>query len=445
MKYKCKSCGFIHEGEMPDGYYCPLCGANFSFFDILEKEKIKYSRKYFDTNNPGINRILEKCIDCGTCQKTCKKLNCISDGKTCTSCGQCILTCPTGALTPKYDYKKVLEYIKNPEYIVIALTSPAVRVSLGDAFNLKYGEFLENKMVSALKNIGFDYVFDVTFGADLTSMEEAYELKQNIREGRVMFSSCCPAWISYAYTFHPELKENISTCKSPIGMETSIIKNYYLEEEKIDKSKVILVAVTPCTAKKAEIIEGDCDFCITTSELALLIKESNIDFNSLKDEKFDNINGSSSGTIYGVSSGVTLSVLRVLYHYEINKDLNMDEVSIRKKDFYKEIKVKINDKLIKCASVSTMTDLEKILPLKDEFNFIEVMNCLGGCVYGGGQVLTSQADKDKIIKERSKSLLNKDNNPRVKYPYKNPVIKELYEEFLIKPGSDKAIHYLHTK
>ena len=445
MKYKCQKCGFIHFGEMPDGYYCPLCHSNFSYFELVEHEEKKYNRKTIKEDNPGINRIYEKCINCGVCTRTCENIVGIKDDSICINCGQCILTCPTGALTPKYDYQKVLEYINNPEYTIIALTSPAVRVGIGDAFGYKPGEFLESKMVSSLKKIGFDYVFDTTFGADLTSMEEAFELKNRLEKNELMFSSCCPSWVKYACIYHPELISNLSTCKSPIGMEASVIKNIYLKEEELDPNNTIIVAVTPCTSKKVEIIGTDCDLVITTSELAHLIKEENIDFKSLEDAEFDTINGSSSGTIYGASSGVTLSVIRVLYYYITGKDLTSDEISIKDKEYYKEIKVKINKQIITCAAVSTLQNLEKILKIKDEFNFIEVMNCSGGCINGGGQVLMPINEKDSIRDARIKELFKKDIKPYIKYPYKNPVIKDLYEDFLDKPGSNKCEELFHTK
>lgn len=445
MKYKCSKCGFIHIGELPDGYYCPVCRSNFSFFELLEAEKKKYNRKPISADNPSINRIPEKCINCGSCAKICERIVGIPDKNECIKCGQCVLTCPTGALTPKYDYHTVLDLINDDEYTVIALTSPAVRVGIGDAFGFPIGKFLEGKMVAALKQIGFDYVFDTAFGADLTSMEEAWELKSRLEKKELMFTSCCPSWVNYACIYHPELIKNLSTCKSPIGMEASIIKNYYTGLDDIDKDKLIIVAVTPCTSKKNEILNTDCDYVITTSELALLIRELNIDFKKIEDEPFDSVNGSSSGTIYGASGGVTLSVIRVLYYYLTGRDLSADEVSIKDKEFYRETKVKINKEIITCASVSTLYNLEKVLKIKDEFNFIEVMNCPGGCINGGGQILMPQSEKEKIKKERSKSLYKDDIKPRIKYPYKNPIIKNLYDEYLDHPGSDKAIEVFHHK
>lgn len=451
MKYRCKTCGFIHEGELNDGYYCPMClGSLFNFELISDEEKI-YNRVNISNDNNCIYRIDEKCINCGACFRTCQnKVNIKYDSNKCTGvcigCGQCILSCPVGALVPKYDYNKVLEYINNPDYIVAVITSPAVRVSIGDAFGYESGSFLEGKMVAALKSIGFDYVFDTTFGADLTSMEEAYELKLRIDKNKKgMFSSCCPSWVKYASIYHPELLKDISSCDSPIGMESTIIKEYFAKNEDIDLSKFILVALTPCTSKKEEIISGKCDYVLTTSELSLLLRENNIDFNSLEDEDFDSIVGSSSGTIFGSSGGVALSVLRVLYNYETGKDLTSDLVLINDKEFYKEIKVKIGSKIVKLASVSTMSNLEKILNIKDEFDLIEVMNCDGGCISGGGQILMPIADMQKIKEARSKSLNKRDYKPLIKYPYKNEYIKEIYDNLLIAPGSNVSKKLLHVK
>ena len=189
MKYRCKNCGFIHLGELNDGYYCPYCLGSLFDFELIEDEEKKYNRVNISEDNHSIYRIDDRCINCGACFRTCQnKVNIKYDSNKCNGvcigCGQCILSCPVGALVPKYDYNKVLEYINNPEYIVAVLTSPAVRVGIGDAFGYEAGAFLEGKMVAALKALGFDYVFDTTFGADLTSMEEAHELKLRIEKNK---------------------------------------------------------------------------------------------------------------------------------------------------------------------------------------------------------------------------------------------------------------------
>lgn len=444
MKYKCQICGFIHEGEMPDGYFCPLCRHGSFYFDIIDEEEKVYNRVLITEDNNCINRIEEKCINCGICTKTCLSLGNINQNEEksiCIGCGQCILTCPKSALTPKYDYNKVMDYINDDNYLVAVMTSPAVRVSIGDAFGFEKGEFLENKLVGVLKNIGFDYVFDTTFGADLTSMEEAYELKERLENNqKPMFSSCCPSWVKYAKMYHPEIIDNISTCKSPIGMESTILKEYFAKEEELDK-KLIVVALTPCTSKKDEIKESNCDYVITTSELALLIRELNIDFKSIKEEEFDEIKGSSSGCIYGGSKGVTISVLRVLYNYITNKDLKDKDILIINKGYYDEIKLKVGKQIIKCACVSTLKNLEQLLKIKDEFDFIEVMNCDGGCISGGGQILTPIADKEELKIKRATNLNKVDKNTTIKYPYNNPIIIDLYEDFLKEKGN----HLLHLK
>jgi ferredoxin hydrogenase len=449
MIYKCKNCGFLHEGVMPDGYLCPICHSSIFDFELIEEEHKVYNRVKVDPNNPSIQRIEEKCINCGACSKTCENIvgikydSSICDG-ICINCGQCILTCPKGALVPKYNYQEVMALINDQTKKVAVMTSPAVRVGIGDAFDYKEGEFLEGKMVASLKALGFDYVFDTTFGADLTSMEEGHELSERINENNLpMFTSCCPSWVKYISIYHPELIKNLSTCKSPIGMESTIIKEIYAKEESIDLNNFILVALTPCTSKKYENQKTYVDYTITTSELALMIREANIDFKSLDDLSFDEIKGSSSGTIYGTSGGVALSALRVLYNKETGKDLQTNEVLITNKKYFKEIKVKINKKIIKCAVISTMPNLEKFLKEETNYDFIEVMNCDGGCINGGGQIVMPINQKEELKNKRSKSLLKKDNKPLIKYPYKNPLIKDLYENELTEPGTNEILHTKH--
>lgn len=451
VKYQCQKCNFIHEGELNDGYYCPLCKSNiFDFKEIETKEEVDYKRVYINPDNPSIDRIDDKCINCGACSNTC--INTVNiryknpKKPICINCGQCVLTCPTGAITPKYDYNKVLDLIDQGK-TVIAMMSPAVRVSLGDAFNLKAGENTQGKMITALKRLGFKYVVDTTFGADLTSMEEATELKERIDNEDIlpMFTSCCPSWVKYASIYHPEILRNISTCKTPIGMQSTYIKKYFAKEKKIKSNDIVIVAITPCPAKKDEIIGTYCDYVITTSELALAIRESNIDFNKLKDESFDDLTGSSSGVIFGTSGGVMLSTLRTYYNLETNKDLTPEMVLIKDKGFYKEYSLKINKKIIKTASVYQMENLEKLLPIKDEFIFIEVMNCKSGCIAGGGQIVMPVVEMKNILKSRNKSLMNVDKDNKVRYAYKNKSITKAYNTYLTKPGSKKSKDLLHTK
>ena len=452
VKYKCKKCGFIHDGELPDGYHCPLCRSGLFDFKEMKSDNPdhKYKRVFVDTNNPGIARVEEKCINCGACANTCANLVNIRyknpKKPICINCGQCVLTCPTGALVPKYNYNQVLDLIDDPKKMVVVMTAPAVRVGIGDAFGLKPGEFAEGKMVSALKELGFDYVLDVTFGADLTSMEEAQELSSRIKTfgSLPMFSSCCPSWVKYASIYHPELLPSLSTCKSPIGMQSEIIRKVFINEKKIKEKNLVIVALTPCTSKKYEIANTSCDFCLTTSELALALRENNIDFKELKDKQFDKLIGSSSGTIFGTSGGVTLSTLRTFYYLETGHDLLPEMLLTKNKDFYKEYSVKIGRKIFKAAVVYKMENLEELLKIKEEFIFVEVMNCNNGCIGGGGQILMPIVDMENILSKRSKSLMNKDKTSTIKYPYNNPEIKKLYKEFLTNPGSKLAKELLHT-
>lgn len=453
VKYKCQKCGFIHEGELRDGYYCPFCKVSlFEFKEIKsKKEEPVYNRVFVDPDNPAIMRIEEKCIKCGACSNTCINIVNIRyknpKKPICINCGQCILTCPTGALVPKYDYNKVLDLINNPDKTVVVMTSPAVRVALGDAFGYKAGEFLEGKMVAALKELGFDYIFDTTFGADLTSMEEAAELQQRVKNEDVlpMFTSCCPSWVKYASIYHPELLKNISTCKSPIGMQAAYVRKFFSKEKKIKEKNLVIVALTPCTAKKYELEKNDCDYVITTSEMTLAIKENNIDFKKLPDVNYDDLVGSSSGTIYGTSGGVMLSALRCFYYMETGHHLLSNMIYTKENDFYKEYNVKINKRIYKTAVVYKMENLEKLLPIKDEFTFIEVMNCNHGCIGGGGQIPMPIINQKNILNRRSKSLMKKDEEAIVKYPYNNPAIKKAYKIHLKNPLSSISMENLHTK
>ena len=275
---------------------------------------------YIDKQNKCINRIIERCIECGICKKTCiekEKIDRDIYEKTCLGCGQCILSCPVGALTPKYQYKKVLDYLHDTNKVVTISLAPAVRVSLRETFGYDEDENNLPQLIGALKRIGFDYVFDVTFGADLTVMEEATEFLGIIMDGehRPLFTSCCPAWVSYVTKFYPQYTCYLSTAKSPIGMQGAILNSYFLEKENLKKEDVIHVVVAPCTAKKQEIIDvPGMDICITTSELLLLLKEENVNLKEEKERNFDALlsEGSGAATIFGRKGGVSEAVLRTL-------------------------------------------------------------------------------------------------------------------------------------
>lgn len=397
-------------------------------------------------NNLAISRIEERCIKCGMCLKTCKENNGLE--KDCINCGQCILTCPTGALVPKYSYKQVLNYMHDTDFQVMVITSPAVRVAIGDEFGFEPGSFLEGKMVSALKHLGFSKVFDTTYGADLTIIEEAKELITRLekRQNLPMFTSCCPSWVNYAKKYYSENINQLSTCKSPIGMIGAMVKSYYAEFNNINPSQIILVALTPCVSKKEEIYHNpDVDFCITTSELAMMIREANIDFKSLKDLEFDSLlgKGSGAGLIFGSSGGVTEAVLRTAYYFINNEEApsnfyNLEQV--RGEANFKEAVIDLKKIKINVAVINKLISVKENYEKLKDYDFIEVMTCPGGCIGGAGQPLVAISKLEEYRNSRSQALYEHDKMKKVKSSHNNEAIIEAYQTF-IKKGKVK----LHTK
>ncbi len=422
------------------------------------KEKVPVS---IENDNPSIARIKERCIKCGRCKFICENVVGIKESKkhVCINCGQCLLNCPTGAIVTKYNYKKVLDYINDTEKCVVVQLAPAVRASLGECFGLEAGENTEGKIVAALKKIGFDYVFDTTFGADLTIMEEANEFVKRFKAKKNLpqFTSCCPAWVKYIEIFHPKLIDNLSTCKSPISMQNACLKTYFSELEEIPKEDIISVAITPCTAKKAEISREELiggDYSLTTVELSLMIKELGIDFNNLKEDEFDSLmkRGSSGGIIFASSGGVMESALRSSYYLLTKrrppkKLLNLKEV--RGYENLKQASIKIGNDKIRILVCHGLKNIEPILQDiekgKIDYDFIEVMNCPGGCVGGGGQPLVAIKDQQIINEKRRHALYQENDEVKEKFSYDNENMKEIYESFLDYPNSEKACALLHTK
>lgn len=470
QKYKCSICGKIMEIDNIESVdSCLICGASKEFLElVLEEDNVDLYTPItgpipISSDNLGIERIEEKCIKCGLCSKICQEKVGIKYNKdkalspVCLNCGQCIINCPVGAIRPKYCYKRVIDYIKDTDKVVVAFTSPAVRVALGEEF-LSNDVNVEGKMVASLKKLGFNYVFDTTFGADLTIMEEASELVFRIKNNKDIpqFTSCCPAWVKYLEIYHPKLLNHLSSCKSPIGMQGAIIKNYFSEMMDIPKENIIAVAITPCTAKKAEIKlskDVDTDFVVTTQELALMIREAEIDFNALEDKDFDSImsRGSGAGVIFGNSGGVMEAAVRTAYHLLTGNNPPKDLLEfnlVRGYDNLKEAEVSINDVNLKLLIVHGITNIEKLL--KDlengdcKYHFIEVMNCPGGCVGGGGQPLGIVSRQKEIIEKRISGLYQEDENLSIRFSHENPDVIDLYNSFLGKPLSDKSEELLHT-
>ena len=417
-----------------------------------------------DKNNPSIERDETLCVYCGMCKKTCKVPVCIN-------CGQCANFCPTEAIKEKKSFDKVREIIKNTDKIVVLSTAPAVRVALGEEFDGEEGEYVEGKMVSAIRKLGADYVFDVTFSADLTIVEEASELVRRIQNNGVLpqFTSCCPSWVKFVEMYYPEFRENLSSAKSPISMQSALIKTYFANIKNINPENIISVAVAPCTSKKYEAqreelssaskynkteVSPDTDYVITTRELAEWIKEENIDFNSLEESEFDNLlgKGTGAGVIFGNTGGVMEAALRTAYFYITGKNLPKEQLefhAVRGMDFVKEACIEINGLEVKVAIVHGIDNarnlLEKIKAGEVTYHFVEVMNCIGGCISGGGQPKITLLKLNETRKKRISSLYSEDERLTRRLSHENPEIKEIYENFLGEPLGEISEELLHTE
>lgn len=414
-------------------------------------DKNNKRRVRVDEDNPSIQRIEARCINCGNCMRICEEVVGINhemereDCPICINCGQCVMNCPVGALLTKYDYKKVLNIIHDTDKIVTLSVAPAVRVALGEEFGLSNSNF-EGILPSLARALGFDYVFDISFGADVTVMEEASELVERLtnKSKLPMFTSCCPSWVKYASIYHPELEKNISTTKSPIGIQSTLIKTYFKEFQSIDKN-IISVVVAPCTSKKYEILTGDTDYIITTQELAMMVRESKIDIASLKIGEFDSLlsKGSKAGIMFGRSGGVMESVLNCTHYLMTNEVPKMGQYHIEVDEPICSKDFKIGNKIIRCLVIYSMPALEKILPNMSNYDIIEVMNCSGGCVGGGGQPLIPIQKIKETEKSRKEQLTNED--AKVPYCFQNEDVKALYSSYLSFPLSKKAQSLLHKK
>ena len=429
-----------------------------------------------EIDNPSIMRDDTTCINCGMCKNVCTdyigvhdtySLENTNDTAVCVNCGQCAIVCPVASITAKYDYKQVEKSVLDSDKIVIFTTSPAVRVSLGEEFGMEAGSFEQGKMVGLIRALGADYVLDTNFAADLTIMEEASELISRITnkdKPLPQFTSCCPAWVKYAETYHPELRPNLSTAKSPIGMQGPTIKTYFAEKMNIDPTKIINVAVTPCTAKKFEILRPemnaagehtnnpdmrDMDYVITTRELAKWAKESQISFDNLDNSEYDNFMGESSGagTIFANSGGVMEAALRTAYEFitgEKPPELLYELSPVRGLTEVKDATVIIGDLKINVAVIygtkSATKVIEQLKTGDKKYHFIEVMACPGGCIGGGGQ----PKGENDVRAKRIDSLYSRDKNMAVRQSNDNTQINALYAEFYGKPLSELAEKFLHT-
>lgn len=439
-----------------------------------------------DQSSPYLVRDNSKCIMCKRCVAVCDKMQSVkalgylkdAQGKTyigckdnaklidssCTGCGQCVLACPTGALSDTTDgMQAIKKAIADPKKVTIIAPAPSVRVTLGEEFNNPIGTNVEGKMVAALKRLGFNYVYDIDFGADLTIVEEANELveKMNKDPNTFMLTSCCPAWVDFCCKFYPEFVPNLSSTKSPVQIMGGAIKTYWAKKMNLDPKDVFFAIVMPCTAKKGEIltennaVEGvqDTDAVITVRELANWIRQQGISFNNLEDAKFDKVMGESTGAgvIFGATGGVMEAAIRTAGDLISGKNLEKVEYEqVRGIQGIKEATVEFNGKTIKVAVANGLANarqlLESVKKGEKQYNFIEVMACPGGCVGGGGTPwhdfnITS---REEIITKRAAGLYNDDKMKTYRKSHKNPEIIQMYDEYFGKFGSEKAHHALHT-
>lgn len=454
-------------------------------FNVLnieyEGERTKHK---VDDKSPAIVRDFNKCILCRRCVGACKNvqeigaIDCINRGfescvstagdhsladVDCTYCGQCIEACPTGALHEKDDTSKVWVKLKDPETYTVVQTAPAVRVALGEEFDSKIGTNVKGKMVTALKKLGFDKVFDTNTGADFTIMEEANEFINRIEDGGTlpMITSCCPAWVRFAEKNYPDQLDHLSSCKSPHQMFGAVIKSYYARKFNIDSSKIFVVSVMPCIAKKYECTREemeedglrDVDAVITTRELSRMIKQANIEFNSLEDTDFDDPMGEASGAgaIFGTTGGVMEAALRTAADTIERKSLGQFEYkAVRGGAGIKRATVNIAGKDINVVVASGLRNARKIMDEiragNVDYQFVEIMACPGGCIMGGGQPIKTSKIRSTVDvrKLRADSLYTIDEKSTIRKSHENPTIKTIYKEFFDKPGSKLAHKYLHT-
>ncbi|WP_435791566.1 NADH-dependent [FeFe] hydrogenase, group A6 [Clostridium sp.] len=468
---------------------CLLCEKNLqcelqSLAAELGIREIRYEGKmsHFDVDNSSysIIRNLDKCVLCRRCEtmcnevQTCNVLSGINRGFTtnvapafnaplaetnCTFCGQCVAVCPTAALTEVHFMNNVWDAIHSKDNIVVVQTAPAIRAALGESFGLEPGTLVTGKMVSALRALGFDYVFDTDFAADLTIVEEASELVHRLEHGGTLpiLTSCCPAWINMLEHDYPDMLDIPSTCKSPHQMFGVIAKTYFAEKMNIDPKKMIVVSVMPCLAKKYEAARDelkhdnlrDVDIVISTRELAKMIKEAGIEFNSLEEGEFDDPLGESSGAgvIFGASGGVLEAAVRTAYELitgETGPALEFH--SIRGLEGTKKATIKIKDMDVNVAVTNGLGNARKLLESikngESTYHIIEIMACPGGCIGGGGQPYIY--GNSEILQKRINAIYKEDKNKVIKKSHENPSILRLYNEFLGEPYGEKAKDLLHT-
>ena len=434
----------------------------------------------------AITRNMEKCIYCRRCESVCNNVQSVGvlgavrrgfdttiaptfdrmfKDTDCTYCGQCVAVCPVGALTERDYTDQLMADITDPDKIVIAQPAPAVRFGLGEEFGLKPGTIVTGKLATALRDLGFDYVFDTDFGADLTIMEEGAEILDRLKKFLAgdksvklpIMTSCCPAWVNFYEHNYPDLLDYPSSAKSPAQMFGAIAKTYWAEKMGIPREKLVVVSIMPCLAKKFECtreefkVNGnpDVDYSISTRELARLIKRANINFANLPEGNFDSPLGESTGAaaIFGVTGGVMEAALRTVYEVYTGKTLpriNFDEV--RGFEGIREATIDLNGFELKVCVAHTLSNariiMDKLRAGELDYHVVEVMACPSGCIGGAGQPY--HHGNIEVLKKRCEALYAEDEGKPIRKSHENPDIQKLYKEFLGEPLSEKSHHLLHT-
>ena len=484
---------FILSDHPKDCLICPKSG-NCDLQDMANRlgireipgQDIAEMSTYRKDTSPSIIRDLDKCIMCRRCEMMCNEVQTVGalsavnrgfmavvapafeqnlEHSPCTYCGQCVAVCPTGALTEVDHTRDVLRAIVDPAKTVVVQTAPAVRAALGEEFGMKPGTLVTGKMVAALKQLGFDYVFDTDFAADLTIMEEGTELLTRLGKflngdtnaNIPILTSCCPGWVNFFEHYYPDLKDVPSSAKSPQQMFGAIAKTYFADKINIRRNDMVVVSVMPCLAKKYESqrpefsVDGnpDVDFSISTRELAHFIRQANIDFDNLPDMDFDRPLGESTGAgvIFGNTGGVIEAAVRTAYEIYTGKKLNrFDFEELRGMEGVRQATIDFDGLALNIGIAHGLGNARKLLDEvragRSKFHAIEVMACPGGCIGGGGQPL--HHGDSSVLKARARALYEEDRNKPVRVSHENPYILQLYEEFLGKPNSEKAHELIHT-